>query len=107
MLASGSGTTIDLWNPETGQLLNSLCSQSQGVKSIAFSPDSQTLACGNCSTSTSSGKLIELWHPRKGKCLRVLLGHQNTVGSIAFSPDGRILVSGSDDRTIKIWQSAW
>ena len=30
-------------------------------------------------------------------------GHKLTVGSITFSPNGRSLVSGSDDRSVRIW----
>ncbi|CAD5944935.1 hypothetical protein [Planktothrix agardhii] len=31
------------------------------------------------------------------------LGHSGSVNSVAISPDGQILVSGSDDKTITIW----
>ena len=30
-------------------------------------------------------------------------GHKNVVNSVAFSPNGRSLISGSDDRSIRIW----
>ncbi|WP_250122533.1 serine/threonine-protein kinase [Chroococcidiopsis sp. CCMEE 29] len=33
-----------------------------------------------------------------------LTGHSGEVNTIAFSPDGQNIASGSDDRTIKIWQ---
>ena len=29
--------------------------------------------------------------------------HSDCIRSVAFSPDGTKIVSGSDDRTIKVW----
>ena len=37
--------------------------------------------------------------------LKTLEGHTGCVNSIAFSPDGATIASGSDDYTIKLWDS--
>ncbi len=31
--------------------------------------------------------------------------HGDFIRSVAFSPDGTMIVSGSDDKTIKVWDS--
>ena len=34
--------------------------------------------------------------------------HSGWVRSVAFSPDGKTIVSGSDDKTLKVWDAgAW
>ena len=31
--------------------------------------------------------------------------HSDYVRSVAFSPDGKTIVSGSDDKTLKVWDA--
>ena len=35
------------------------------------------------------------------KC--TLTGHSDRVRSVAYSPDGKHIVSGSEDKTVKVW----
>ena len=34
-----------------------------------------------------------------------LTGHSDYVKSVAYSPDGKHIVSGSEDSTVKVWDS--
>jgi WD40 repeat protein/uncharacterized caspase-like protein len=70
---------------------------SEGIYSVAFSPDGKTLASG------SSGKTIKLWEVSNGRLIRSLDGHGKHVEIVVFSPDGKTLASGSLDNTVKLW----
>ena len=65
--------------------------------SVAFSPDSTTLATG-----TWEGT-IHLWDIDTGERFDTLREGEKLVTNLVFSPDGYTLASGSDDATILLW----
>ncbi len=82
VLASCSGgSTIKLWNKNTGDLLRTLSSHDDGywVYSVAF--DATYLLASGSRDST-----IKLWNKNTGDLLRTLSGHGDAVMSVAFSP---------------------
>lgn len=66
------------------------------VRSIAFSPDGNLLACG------LDDGTVKLWNLQSNH-IRILSGHTQPVYSLAFSANGKLLASGSQDKTIRIW----
>jgi hypothetical protein len=73
---------------------------SQGVFSVAFSPDGLSVLSGSWDNT------LKLWDPATGALLRTFEGRSSVVSSVAFSPDGRRVLSGSDDKTLKLWDAA-
>jgi WD40 repeat protein len=67
------------------------------VKSVAFSPDGDTIA------STNGDKTIKLWH-RDATPIATLTGHSDRIWQVRFSPDGRTIASASSDNTVKLWK---
>jgi WD40 repeat protein len=103
--ASGSGTlnppsldtSVRLWDLETGQEIWHRSDHTQTVNSVAFSPDSKTIASGSWDMS------VRLWDVETGQSRIGYNGHTDRVLAVTFSPDGKVVLSASRDKTIQKW----
>jgi WD40 repeat protein len=100
------GSTIPHWvclqtelETSWGLCLQTLEGHSDGVSSVAFSPDSALLA------SASYDHTIRIWRTDTGECAQTLEGHSDGVRSVSFSPVSALLASASDDHTVRIWRN--
>jgi len=69
------------------------------VNTASLSPDSNTFIMGGTDIWT------HVYDFATGKELEVLKGHNGPVHVIRFAPDGELFASGSEDGTIRLWQS--
>jgi len=102
LVATGGSATsvgvLQLWNANTGNLVNSFSTATEEISAVAFSPDGTVLADAgityNTSTFVTKG-VVELWDVATGRLIATLNSSANNgIGGIAFSSDGKTLVVG-------------
>src|SRR5258706_5865762 len=97
-LVSGSGDdTIQLWNIQTGALLQVMLGHNNHVLSLAYSPNGMFIASG------SSDNSVRIWAATTGLQVAIYAGHAISVWCVAFSADSACIASGSIDGKINVW----
>jgi RNA polymerase sigma factor (sigma-70 family) len=95
-LASPVGTTIHLWDAETGREINAPSSHRSSVACLVVSSADGTVISGGYDNA------IRKWDPATGRELAMIGSHPRPVYDLAISPDGKFLLSCSIDATIHL-----
>ena len=59
------------------------------------------------SWSGKDDNTVRLREVDSGRCLRTFQGHTGEVSSVSLSADGRFALSGSNDKTVRLWELDW
>ena len=102
LLAAGAGTTdpsVRIWSVAGGEVAFTLKNSSDVavVRSVAFSPDGQTLAAGD------TAGVVQFWEPLSGRKLQALPAPVAGIGCAAFAPDEITLAAGYGDGSVRLF----
>ncbi|MEM7129664.1 MAG: hypothetical protein AAF702_25255 [Chloroflexota bacterium] len=92
----GNDRTVRLWESATGRCIQTWTVPNR-TRGLAFSPDSQILACGDYDNH------IHSWDVESQNELAILKGHSSHIWDLAFSPCEPLLVSSGDDSQLCLW----
>jgi WD40 repeat protein/tetratricopeptide (TPR) repeat protein len=99
LLAAGEGSTIHLWEIETGNELPAPEGTGNRITDLAFSSCEDLLAVAD-----SDGN-VTIWSIADEEIRAQLPVQDSPVQGLAFSPDGALLATASESNLVQLWRS--
>jgi WD40 repeat protein len=103
LLSGSRDAHLKIWDTEQDyQLKESIVAHMYAINHIVYSPD------GNYFATCSMDKSIKIWDAHEFQLLKVIdrarhAGHGTSVNKLFWSAHHGQLISGSDDRSISVW----
>ena len=96
--ASQDGT-VRLWSVATGRV-EATFAHPERVNAVEFTGDGRSVA-----TACHDG-VLRIFRPGKRDPVRQYHGHEGAVWTVASTPTGSRVATGSDDRTVRLWDAS-
>jgi WD40 repeat protein len=98
---------IYIWDAATGAAAGDPISAGGPIFSVAFTPDSTSIAASYFQTAPE-GSFVRIWSVADHKtAYEVSLGFdQARPYAVAFSPDGKLVVTGGGEGIVRFWDAA-
>jgi WD40 repeat protein len=96
-----------LWDSVSGQVVSWLrddAGSNLHVYGVSWSPDGKPLASAYGYHISNTPGEVKVWEVVSGQDVLTFKGHADGVSSVCWSPDGKRLATGSDDKTVKVWE---
>jgi len=97
IVSASDDTTLRVWDSDSQKIKTVLKAHSKGIYSVAA-------GVGNQIASASRDATVKVWDVNQARPLKSYNAHKGDVNSCTFFDKGRWVASGSDDKTVKIYE---
>ncbi|KAF8967534.1 coatomer protein [Flammula alnicola] len=93
--------TVKMWSLGSSTANFTMEAHDKGVNYVDFYPGADKPYL----VTTGDDKTVKVWDYLSKSCVQTMEGHTNNVSFAVFHPNLPIIISGSEDGTVKIWNS--
>ncbi|SJL02680.1 probable SEC27-coatomer complex beta subunit [Armillaria ostoyae] len=93
--------TVKMWSIGSPSANFTMDAHDKGVNYVDFYPGADKPYL----VTTGDDKTVKVWDYLSKSCVQTMEGHTNNVSFAIFHPNLPIIISGSEDGTIKMWNS--